>query len=100
MENALEKMISECAGDEEALGLRIAGVLEFLTLRAAVDKPYFIFTEDEDAMTLVAAGDVVNVIRASLSDIDIKRWEDPIDEEFLTNQDPGDEQDEPAAEQE
>jgi len=104
MENALEKMLEECANDEEALGWRIAGVLEFLTLRAVADKPFTIFTDNQDAVTLVAAGPVVKVIMASLNNIDIKNWDDPLDieleEDFITNRDPGDEQDEPASEQE
>lgn len=102
MENALEKMLVECENDEEALGWRIAGVLEFLTLRAVADKPFIIYTDNEDAMTLVAAGPVVETIRAALDGIDLKRWEDPldVDDDFITNSDPGDEQDEPASESE
>ena len=102
MNNALEQMITECAGDEEALGTRIAGVLEFLTLRAVADDPYYIFTDNEDAMTLVAAGPVVEIIKEALSDVSIKRWEDPMEgeEDFFSDQDPGDERDEPASESE
>jgi hypothetical protein len=104
MESAVEKMLVECDNDQEALGWRIAGVLEFLTLRAVADKPFFIFTDNEDAVTIVAAGDAVAEIRDRLDGMDIKRWEDPleIDDEvdFVANADPGDEQDEPATEQE
>lgn len=102
MNNALEQMITECNGDEEALGTRIAGVLEFLTLRAVTDDPYYIFTDNEDAMTLVAAGPIVETIREALDGVKIKRWEDPMDgeEEFITDRDPGDERDEPASESE
>lgn len=101
----MQRMLLDCAGDPEMIGERISAVLEFLTLRAVADTPFMIFTDSEDAMVLFAAGDVVNVIRASLVNIPIKRWEDELDEpvdieEFLTDTDPGDEQDEPATEQE
>lgn len=102
----MEKMLAECAGDGTLIGERVAGVLEFLTVRAVLDGPFYIFTDSEDAMTLIAAGDVTDVIRASLNGIPIKRWEDELDVEeaeiipFESNSDPGDEQDEPATEQE
>ena len=101
----LHRMLMECEGDPNLIGERISAVLEFLTLRAVADTPFMIFTDNEDAMVLFAAGDVTKTIRDSLADINIKRWEDELDEtvdidEFLTDVDPGDEQDEPAAEQE
>jgi len=102
----MEKMLAEAGNDGTLIGERVAGVLEFLTVRAVIDGPFYIFTDNEDAMTLIAAGDVVDVIRASLANIPIKRWEDELDVEeadvipFTSNSDPGDEQDEPAAEQE
>lgn len=113
----MQKMLMECDGDIGLVGERISAVLEFLTLRAVADTPYMIFTDNEDAMVLFAAGDEVSKIRNAIpEDIIIKRWEDELDsnvdvEEFLTNRDPGDEQpeqldleldesDEPAAEQE
>jgi hypothetical protein len=98
----MQKMILNADGDVDALGEQIAGVLEFLTVRAVVDAPFYIFTEDEQALVLVAAGDMTGVIRDALSDLPIKRWEDELDETtdnvipFDTNIDPGDEQDEPA----
>ncbi len=103
MDNPLQTMLQECGEDATALGMRIAGVLEFLTIRAAADKPYIIFTDNEDAMTLIAAGDAVAQIRSALEGIEIKDWEDPLDDEvesYLHDQDPGDEQDEPAPESE
>ena len=101
----MHRMLMECEGDPNLIGERISAVLEFLTLRAVADTPFMIFTDNEDAMVLFAAGDVTKTIRDSLADINIKRWEDELDEtvdidEFLTDVDPGDEQDEPAAEQE
>lgn len=101
----MQQMLLETEGNSEVLGERIAGVLEFLTVRAAVDAPYIIYTDDEEAMTLIAAGESVKQIVDSLpEDLRIKRWEDPLDMEgdleFLTDADPGDEQDEPAAESE
>jgi hypothetical protein len=103
----MEKMLAECEGDGMLIGERVAGVLEFLTVRAVIDGPFYIFTDNEDAMTLIAAGDVTNVIKASLNNIPIKRWEDELDINedaeilpFETDSDPGDEQDEPASESE
>jgi hypothetical protein len=102
----MQKMILDAGGDVEVLGERIAGVLEFLTVRAVVDAPFYIFTDDEQALVLVAAGDVVSDIRDALVNLTIKRWEDELSEDtdnvipFDTNTDPGDEQDEPATESE
>jgi hypothetical protein len=98
----MEQLIMDSEGDPNLIGQQISGVLEFLTIRAVIDKPYMILTEDETGMVLIAAGDAVTEIREALKDITIKNWEDPLDEEatFLTDQDPGDEQDEPATEQE
>lgn len=106
----MHRMLMECDGDPNLIGERISAVLEFLTLRAVADTPYMVFTDNEDAMVLFAAGDAVKIIRDSIpEDLTIKRWEDELDDtvdldEFLTNADPGDEQpedtDEPATEQE
>lgn len=102
----MHRMLLECEGDATLIGDRISAVLEFLTLRAVADTPYMVFTDNEDAMVLFAAGDSVKIIRDSIpEDLTIKRWEDELDDnvdldEFLTDSDPGDEQDEPASEQE
>lgn len=111
----MHKMLAECDGDVNLIGERISAVLEFLTLRAVADTPYMIFTDNEDAMVLFAAGDTVKQIQDSIPEnIIVKRWEDELDEatdinDFLTDRDPGDEQpeqldlegmDEPSAEQE
>lgn len=92
----LQRMLEECNGDTEILGERISAVLEFLTLRAVADGPYYIFTDSEEAMVLFASGDISKNIRERLDGIKIKRWEDelePAAENFLSNVDPGDEQD-------
>lgn len=93
----MQRMLLDCAGDPEMIGERISAVLEFLTLRAVADTPFMIFTDSEDAMVLFAAGEDTQPIREALKDIQIKRWEDELDEpvdieEFLTDTDPGDEQ--------
>lgn len=102
----MQKMLAETGGDPEIMGERIAGVLEFLTLRAVVDAPFIIYTEDETAMVLVAAEEAVQEIAGRLSGMEIKRWEDDIDDlpdnvlPFDRDSDPGDVQDEPATESE
>lgn len=106
----MHRMLLECENNPDLIGDRISAVLEFLTLRAVADKPYMIFTDNEDAMVIFAAGDAVKIIRDSIpEDLTIKRWEDELDDDadldqFLTDTDPGDEQpedtDEPSAEQE
>ncbi len=98
---AVEKMLMECGNDPTLLGERIAGVLEFLTLRAVHDSPYVIYTDNQEAMALFAAGPSTKIIRASLAGIPIKSWEDDMDDpDYISDRDPGDEQDEPAAESE
>jgi hypothetical protein len=93
--NPLEKMLIECDGDPVLLGERISAVLEFLTLRAVADGPFYIFTDNEDALVLFAAENMAKHIRERLDGIDIKRWEDELSPEandFLSDRDPGDEQ--------
>jgi hypothetical protein len=100
----MEKMLFEAEGDANLIGERCAAVLEFLTVRAVIDHPYVIATEDDKAMALFAAGDAVQEIKDALSGILIKTWDDPLDDDtvipFETNRDPGDEQDEPTPESE
>ena len=89
--------------DADNLGRMIAGVLELLTQRAVHDAPYYITTDQKDAITVIAANDDVAPLLESLPK-HYKAWDDPIDEPeiipFTTNSDPGDEQDEPATESE
>ncbi len=96
---ALQEMLE--ATPVENLSTMIAGVLEFLTLRALHDGPYYIETDDAVAITVLAANEDAAALRAVLPD-NFKSWEqlDAESDEFLSNTDPGDEQDEPATEQE
>lgn len=95
----MQKMIVDCENDPDRIGERISAVLEFLTVRAAIDKPYVIYNDNETSLVLFAADDDVQRIKEILPE-DVKRWEDDldeIDEEFIAHADPGDEQDEPTA---
>ena len=89
--------------DADNVGRMIAGVLELLTQRAVHDAPYYILTDQKDAVTVIAANEDVTPLLESLPD-NFKSWEDPMSEDnvvpFDTNSDPGDEQDEPATESE
>lgn len=102
----MQKMLAETNGDIDLIGERVAAVLEFLTLRAVMDAPFVIYAEDDTAMVLVAANEHAEEITGRLSGMEIKRWEDELDEAednvipFNRDSDPGDEQDEPATESE
>ena len=100
-DSAMHELLS--AVDEERLGRTIAGVLEFLTMRAVHDGAYYIMTDDEQAITVLAANEDAKALREALPE-HFKSWDDPLDEPevppFDTNVDPGDEQDEPASESE
>lgn len=102
--SALEKFMLETGGDETIIGERIAAVLEFLTIRAVMDGPYYITTDDAKALVIFAVDEQAEKIRDSIpEDIILKSWDDPMDAEsdtFLSDTDPGDEQDEPASESE
>lgn len=94
-ETAMHELVA--THDEESLGRVIAGVLEFLTARAVVDAPFYIKTDDGSAIAVFAADEAAKALAGILSD-EYKSWDDDLDEpEFLTNADPGDEQDEPTA---
>lgn len=79
----------------ENLGQTIAGVLEFLTARAVLDGSYYIMTDDQEAITVIAVDDDVQALRDLLPE-HFKSWEDevvyPEDDAFISNADPGDEQ--------
>lgn len=96
-ESAMHELLSEVAEDQ--LGRVIAGVLEFLTMRAIMDGPFYILTDDEKAITVFAANEDASALRDALPE-HFKSWEDELDEQdippFDTDRDPGDEQDEPA----
>lgn len=89
---AMQRMLLECEGDADKIGDRISGVLEFLTLRAVNDAPYFIATDNGEAMVVFAANDDSKTLGALLP-ANFKDWNDALDEDsFITNADPGDEQ--------
>lgn len=96
-ESAMQELLAEV--DQERLGRIIAGVLEFLTVRAIVDGPFYLMTDDEQAITVMAANEDAAALRNALPD-NFKSWDeynDEIEMDFLTDTDPGDEQDEPTA---
>lgn len=96
----LQRMIAECGADEVLIGERISAVLEFLTMRAVLDAPFTIFTDDKQAVAIFAANDDVAKIVETLPD-NVKEWDSFVEsDEFTTNADPGDEQDESSTEAE
>jgi len=92
--SAMEQLLNEVETDR--LGHIVAGVLEFLTVRALMDGPYYILTENKDAITVLATNDHVQELLDVLPD-SYKNFEDTQDEDYLTDSDPGDEQDESTA---
>lgn len=98
-ESAMQELLAEV--DQERLGRVVAGVLEFLTVRAIIDGPFYLLTDDEQAITVMAANEDAEALLKALPS-NFKSWDDYNDEaeeqiEFLTDTDPGDEQDEPTA---
>jgi hypothetical protein len=92
LKTAMERMLAECQGDPDAISERISGVLEFLTMRSVNDAPYYIMTDNGDALVVFAANESATELRELLPDT-YKSWDEPLDDvEFLTDQDPGDEQ--------
>jgi len=91
-ETAMEELLM--AFEEEELSRIVSGVLEFLTVKAIIDGPYYIMTENKDAVTVFAANSAVDELLNSLPE-SVKPFDTEIPP-FDTNSDPGDEQDEPA----
>lgn len=89
--SAMEELFATI--EEDALSMVISGVLEFLTVKAVIEGPYYIMTDDKQAVTVFAANDDAKVLVDNLPK-NFVSWEDEVDE-FITNADPGDEQDEP-----
>lgn len=93
-ESAMQRLLNN--EDMESLGMTIAGVLEFLTMRALHDGAFYIMTDDEKAITVFAADEDAANLKAALPE-HFKSWEEELSEpempEVLTNVDPGDEQD-------
>lgn len=93
---AMQELLTE--GNMEDLSRTISGVLEFLTVRASVEGPYYILADGGVAVTIFAANDDVQRVIDTLPD-HVKPWEDmsnPEEDDFLSNADPGDEQDDKA----
>ena len=63
-ESAMQELLSQV--DVDALSRTVAGVLEFLSVRAFADGAYYILNEDGTAITVVAAKDDVQPILDSL----------------------------------
>ena len=89
---AMQELLTE--GNMEDLSRTISGVLEFLTVRASVEGPYYILADGGVAVTVFGANDDVQRIIEVLPD-HVRAWENlesAEDVEFLTDTDPGDEQ--------
>ena len=97
-DTAMTELLSQVNLDE--LGRTISGVLEFLTMRAIHDGPFYIQTDDKQAIAVFAANEDAQTLFDALPK-HFKNWEDemetPDEPDFLTDRDPGDEQDEPTA---
>jgi hypothetical protein len=99
-ETPMHRLIESCDGNIDVIGDRISGVLEFLTVRAALDAPFVIYADNKESIVVIAAGDDVEPVAKNLPD-HFKNWDDELDtipsapevETFLTDIDPGDEQD-------
>lgn len=90
--SAMEDLLS--ANDMNDLARVVSGVLEFLTVRASVDGPYYILADGGVAVTVFGANDDVQRIIDALPE-HVRAWEDiesPENLDFLTDADPGDEQ--------
>lgn len=97
-QTAMEELFATV--EQEALGTVISGVLEFLTVKAVVEGPYYIMTDDKQAVTVFAANEDAETLMNILPE-GFTSWEDEDEaDEFISNADPGDEQDESATESE
>lgn len=97
-QTAMEELFATV--EQEALGTVISGVLEFLTVKAVVEGPYYIMTDDKQAVTVFAANEDAETLMNILPE-KFTSWEDEDEaDEFISNADPGDEQDESATESE
>ena len=99
----MQRLVESCDNDVDIVGDRISGVLEFLTVRAALDAPFYIYADNKQSIVVIAANDDVEPIAEMLPE-HFKNWDDPLDTvevpPFDTDRDPGDEQDESATESE
>ena len=90
--SAMQELLTE--GNMEDLSRTISGVLEFLTMRAFHEGPYYIMTDDEEAITVLAAGDAAKALKAVLPEGFLNWDEEPegVEAEVITDRDTGDEQ--------
>ncbi len=89
---AMDELLNESTADE--LGRTISGVLEFLTMKAFHEGPYYIMTDGQEAITVFATLDSAVALKKNLPD-NFKAWDEGDEEdeaEVITNRDPGDEQ--------
>ena len=91
---AMEELLNENTLDE--LGHTISGVLEFLTMRAFQQGPYYIMTDDGKAITVFAADTDAALLKSLLPER-FKAWDEEekaegVEVKVITNRDTGDEQ--------
>ena len=89
---AMEELLNETTAEQ--LGKTISGVLEFLTMRAYHQGPFYMMTDDEEAITVLAAGDAAKALKAVLPEGFVS-WDEDTEEveaEVITDRDTGDEQ--------
>jgi len=87
---AMESLLNENTMEE--VGQMISGVLEFLTAKAVHEGPYYIETDNKEAITVFAANEDAITLKESLPD-NFKIWDEEDELEVITDRDPGDEQD-------
>jgi len=89
---AMEELLNESTAEQ--LGKTISGVLEFLTMRAYHQGPFYMMTDDEQAITVLAAGDAAKALKAILPEEFLSWDEEPeeVEAEVITDRDTGDEQ--------
>jgi len=78
----MRRLMRATEGQPEALADIIAGVLEYLSTRAAIDAPFKVVAEDGQAIVVVAANDDVEPVLNGLPD-NVRNWNDPLDPEVL-----------------
>jgi hypothetical protein len=88
---AMEELLNENSMQE--VGQMISGVLEFLTAKALHDGPYYIETDNKEAITVFAANEDAIALKEVLPD-NVTSWEDEVKSmSVITDRDTGDEQD-------
>ena len=91
---AMDALMNETTAEQ--LGQTISGVLEFLTMRAFHEGPFYIMTDDKQAVTVLATGEAAEALMLVLPE-EFKSWDEEAEEEVevvevVTNRDTGDEQ--------